>query len=412
MNAAPTSTATRLPATVWPVTPEPTNLQPFAGSDQEGTGEVLNALESMPKDISTLVVEVVEHLCVAHAGELRDGHDVDRLHAYTSSVVPIMLASLRDERTWPARPMTAISKSRGLGRAVTAHARQLLAERFWEQLLEGLDCVDSDEVVSMVARLVSCCQEIEYMTTCPDRPQHKGGPAYFARDSAAGVSHPRLANRRPAEARPTWSTAGQAVVVLPTRDMSAAANTPLPKTRNSARKMAFDLGGEVALFISAQTNPSRFDHDLLTAAAEEFGALSPPAAAGLAVCLGRDHTAAAIKEAQEISSIVTSLNYSPGLYRSEDVAMEILLSRSLDVADILADRVRPLQSGQYLVETLRAYLGNTQSRKQVANQLHIHQNTLAYRLRRVYELSGLSPNVPKDAKMLWAACLSLEVLGE
>jgi hypothetical protein len=377
------------------------------------TGEVLNALESMTTGISTLVVEVVEQLCAAHAGELRRGHDVDRLYAYASSVGSIMLASLRDEQTWPARPITVISKSRGLGSAVTAHACQLLAERFWEQLLEELDSVDSSELVSMVARLVSCCHEIEYMTTCPDRPQHEGGTTWFARASAADMPTPRIADRRSqAEVRLARSTVGQAVVVLPTRDISTVANTPLPKNRRRARKMAFDLGAEVALFISAQTNPSRFDQDLVTAATEEFRALSSPAAAGLAVCLGRDHTTAAIKEAQEVSSIVTSLNYSPGLYRSEDVAMEILLSRSLDVADMLANRVRPLQNGQLLVETLRAYLDNTQSRKQLANRLHIHQNTLTYRLRRVYELTGLSPNAPKDAKMLWAACLSLQVLGE
>ena len=44
--------------------------------------------------------------------------------------------------------------------------------------------------------------------------------------------------------------------------------------------------------------------------------------------------------------------------------------------------------GSSFVETLRAYLANINNLNQVADKLHIHRNTLFYRLRKIEDLTG------------------------
>jgi DNA-binding PucR family transcriptional regulator len=56
-----------------------------------------------------------------------------------------------------------------------------------------------------------------------------------------------------------------------------------------------------------------------------------------------------------------------------------------------------------MLETLQVYLQKGQDRRQAARALHVHPNTLDYRLRRIRELTGLSPTVPHDIQTLCAA---------
>lgn len=62
-----------------------------------------------------------------------------------------------------------------------------------------------------------------------------------------------------------------------------------------------------------------------------------------------------------------------------------------------------------LLETLKAYLMNNCSIKETAAVLHVHINTLHYRLKRINELTGLSL---KDTENLVSFYLSLNFLNE
>ena len=95
-----------------------------------------------------------------------------------------------------------------------------------------------------------------------------------------------------------------------------------------------------------------------------------------------------------------------GAIEVDGFLLELLLARSPDLADRLAGRVLgPLDAyaerrSSDLLETLEAFLACELDRRRTAQQLHVHPNTLDYRLRRIAELTGLEPGRPRDLVLL------------
>ncbi len=88
-----------------------------------------------------------------------------------------------------------------------------------------------------------------------------------------------------------------------------------------------------------------------------------------------------------------------------EVALELLLASSPETAALLEARVfEPLhgEPGRRadLEQTLGVFLASGSDRRASAEALHIHPNTLDYRLRRIEELTGLDATVPRDLTML------------
>ncbi|MGQ0438451.1 PucR family transcriptional regulator, partial [Bacillus sp. B-TM1] len=61
-----------------------------------------------------------------------------------------------------------------------------------------------------------------------------------------------------------------------------------------------------------------------------------------------------------------------------------------------------------LMHTLRLFIDYNQSYKQTAQQLHIHINTLHYRLKKIEEYTGLDPKQFKDLNILYFSLLLLD----
>jgi DNA-binding PucR family transcriptional regulator len=62
---------------------------------------------------------------------------------------------------------------------------------------------------------------------------------------------------------------------------------------------------------------------------------------------------------------------------------------------------RPLEeAGGALLETLDAYLEGGGTLEGCARVLFVHANTVRYRLRRIAEITGRTPAVPRDALVL------------
>ena len=86
--------------------------------------------------------------------------------------------------------------------------------------------------------------------------------------------------------------------------------------------------------------------------------------------------------------------------------LELLLARAPDLGLRLADRVLgPLESyaerrSSGLLETLEAFLECELDRRATAQRLHVHPNTLDYRLRRIAELTTLDAGRPHDLALL------------
>jgi DNA-binding PucR family transcriptional regulator len=106
-----------------------------------------------------------------------------------------------------------------------------------------------------------------------------------------------------------------------------------------------------------------------------------------------------------------------GAIEVDGFLLELLLGRSPDLADRVAARVLgPLDAyaerrSSDLLETLEAFLACELDRRRTAQQLHVHPNTLDYRLRRIAELTGLEPGRPRDLVLLELALARRRLAG-
>ena len=95
-----------------------------------------------------------------------------------------------------------------------------------------------------------------------------------------------------------------------------------------------------------------------------------------------------------------------GLQRVEDHLLEIIVARSPRLVRRLRARLlEPLAGGERaeLVRTLQTLLSCRLDRNATSAVLHVHRNTLAYRLRRIEELSGLDLSSPRDVACAYVA---------
>lgn len=154
----------------------------------------------------------------------------------------------------------------------------------------------------------------------------------------------------------------------------------------------------------------------LTETRELVGALQSVAGAAVtaAVCAAEERTAipAAAERAREVLRLARCLGRGPGCYELADVLLEYQLTRGSDAQPLLAALLDPLQRNPDLMGTLDSYLAHDLDRRQTAAALHVHPNTLDYRLRRVGELTNLDLGSARGlqlagaalaARRLWAA---------
>jgi hypothetical protein len=95
-----------------------------------------------------------------------------------------------------------------------------------------------------------------------------------------------------------------------------------------------------------------------------------------------------------------------GQLDADDYLFEILLGRSPRLAGRLSASVLgPLHGDDHgeLAHTLKTLLGCRLDRTTTSAALHIHRNTLAYRLRRIEEITGLDIANPRDLTRLYLA---------
>ena len=97
----------------------------------------------------------------------------------------------------------------------------------------------------------------------------------------------------------------------------------------------------------------------------------------------------------------------------KELSLECLLG-SVEVNRELEELMRRLEEcGEEggLLETIVAYAAHTGSMAQVCEVLHIHRNTLNYRLGRLEELTGYQPRCMRDLMMLYLASIHLKRAG-
>lgn len=111
----------------------------------------------------------------------------------------------------------------------------------------------------------------------------------------------------------------------------------------------------------------------------------------------------AAKLTQEVLDVVRDFDRAPGLYRLSDVLLEYQLTRPSQAVAELAELLKPLEDNPDLQHTLDVYLANGLNRRRTAELLHIHANSVDYRLSRIAQLTGLDPTNPNALQRINAA---------
>jgi sugar diacid utilization regulator len=148
--------------------------------------------------------------------------------------------------------------------------------------------------------------------------------------------------------------------------------------------------------------------ELATALAKAAGT---EVTAGAAAAYGAEDVPRAGMQAQDIVRLAQRLDRPSGGYLLRDVLLEYQLTRPSDAQDELARLLDPLEKNPDLAHTLRVYLEHDLDRRGTAAALHVHPNTLDYRLRRIVELTGHDPSRARGLQLLAAAVAARRLRG-
>ncbi|QBS45306.1 CdaR family transcriptional regulator [Nocardia sp. CS682] len=125
---------------------------------------------------------------------------------------------------------------------------------------------------------------------------------------------------------------------------------------------------------------------------------------GVSAAHNRSEIPARAAEARVLAELGSSLRLDTMICRKDALRFEyIVASSSPDARLWMAQLLEPLDSHPVLQSTVEAFVSCAFNQAAAARILHIHRNSMAYRLLRIRELTGLDPTVPPDAIALAAA---------
>ncbi|WP_216914132.1 PucR family transcriptional regulator [Nocardia noduli] len=114
----------------------------------------------------------------------------------------------------------------------------------------------------------------------------------------------------------------------------------------------------------------------------------------------------AARRVHELLTMAIRLGRVPAVYRMEDLAMEYQLTRPGPARDALEAVLAPLDDRPDLRQTLTCHFDTGLRRNRTAKLLHIHPNTVDYRMRAVMKLTGLDLFDSSDLWLLRSALLA------
>jgi DNA-binding PucR family transcriptional regulator len=161
----------------------------------------------------------------------------------------------------------------------------------------------------------------------------------------------------------------------------------------------------------------------LHAVKEQGGSLAAAVAArGVSVGISGWHPglsgiALAYAEAKEAAHLAAAAGVTGRAVSLDEVLLDHIARSTPHVDRILDETLHPLveydtRHHTALVETVRTYVETGFNLRRSADVLHVHPNTVMYRLRRVRELCGRDPHDPDDLLMLFMALKLAELSPE
>lgn len=215
-----------------------------------------------------------------------------------------------------------------------------------------------------------------------------------------GDTGPELLSRAAAL---NWDTTAPTTVLVgtpsPGREDSAGEDVREIAARHDRAALADIHGTWLIVIISGPITPTdRFLGDLLEAFSPGPVVIGPTAPM---------LTAAYLSAGEAISGMnaVAGWSGAPRPVAARELLPErALLGDTSAVAALYNEITRPLaDAGPALSETLDAYLDSGGAVEACARKLFVHPNTVRYRLRRIADVTGRDPTVPRDSYVLRVA---------
>lgn len=190
---------------------------------------------------------------------------------------------------------------------------------------------------------------------------------------------------------------------------------PLVATRRKLRRIHAELtdrGGDTVLallhsdggtaLLPANEPPTIPPEDLVAGLS---AAAQVPITATLVTATPQELPTAATR-AHELLDVVRRVERAPGLYRFDDLVLEYQFTRPGPGREYLGSLLDVLDNHPELLETLQRHVANDLNRQRTAHSLHVHTNTVDYRLRRISHLTGFDPTRTSDLWYLRSALLA------
>ncbi|MFG1946689.1 PucR family transcriptional regulator [Nonomuraea sp. NPDC048826] len=344
--------------------------------------------------------------------------DITHITEYNLRVISVVFRERRPptrEELAPLRASAARRAQEGVPLDALLAAYQLGVAKVWESLFEHAGPDDLDDVLAanrLILRYTGAVtsavcaaylEEREVMLSQEQHAMHATVSALLAgdREALAGV---RLAPRylvvaTALDEHPDEAAGDQGGPIAGRRKLHRFRTAWQRHTAEQVLSALDSTGGLVLVPLAADEPWWCRAGELVAAAGRAAGV--PVWAAAEPAEPARVPAAAAL--AEEVLEVVRSLGRPPGAYRLSDVLLEYQLSRPSEALAGLAGLLDPLLGNPDLMRTLKAYLETGLDRRRTAERLHVHPNTVDYRLRRAVALTGLDPMDPAQLQRIGAA---------
>ncbi|MDK3255564.1 PucR family transcriptional regulator [Blastococcus capsensis] len=117
----------------------------------------------------------------------------------------------------------------------------------------------------------------------------------------------------------------------------------------------------------------------------------------------------AAAQARGLLDLVRLLGRPSGVHTPDDLVLEHQLAAPGPARERLAALVQPLRAHPDLLETARSWLAHDRGRRETAETLHVHPNTLDKRLDRIAQLTGIQLSTTRGVGLLQAGLVAMHV---
>jgi hypothetical protein len=193
------------------------------------------------------------------------------------------------------------------------------------------------------------------------------------------------------------------------------------------RPFAQSMPGEPRHLHSQRAAELRSQGVLALTEGDRVAGLAPPAAgdatlarSGGVLILGepasRARLAGMLDDARRLLELAVRRGLR-GVVPLDELVAERVVLRAPEIGESMTDAVfGPLdahdaQRGSNLAETLTAYLACGLDRRRTANALHLHPNSVDYRIKKAAELTGFEPGRPEDLVKIQLAVAARDLGG-